>query len=175
MGIYVLHPHNLRVLLKLSKNLIAQWIGDLCIHARIADVPMSQVIGNIPNTPTGFKEMHRDGVGQGMNMAGSDACCLRIVSKEMLDHAFLHRALSTNEEVGRDVPPHSQVGTEKFRRVPPQGFLAADTIFQPPYPDTMIFYVDVLHGQGGRFVYSQAIVINEREQGAVAWRGDDFE
>jgi hypothetical protein len=108
-------------------------------------------------------------------MAGGEACGLRIMRKEMLDHAFLHGALSTNEEVGCDIPPHAQIGTEKFRRVSPQGFLSAETIFQPPYPDTVIFDVDVLHGQRRRFVDSQAIMINESEQGAVARRVNDFE
>jgi len=46
---------NLWVLLKFSKNLISQWICDLSIHARVPNVSMSQVIGNILNTASGFK------------------------------------------------------------------------------------------------------------------------
>jgi hypothetical protein len=50
-----LYPHNLGVLLQLSKYLISQWVGDLSIHAGIPDVPMSQVIGNILDTSPSFK------------------------------------------------------------------------------------------------------------------------
>ena len=50
----LLHPDNLRVRLKRSKNLVSHWVGDLCIHAGVPDVPMSQVLRNILDTFTSF-------------------------------------------------------------------------------------------------------------------------
>jgi len=74
VGIYALYLHNLGVLRKLSQDLISQRVGDLCIHTGIADVPVSQVIGNIFDTFTGLKKMHSDGVAKGMDMSGVDSC-----------------------------------------------------------------------------------------------------
>ena len=58
-----------------------------------------------------------------MDIDGIETCCLSIVGKEMLDHAFLHGALSSDEEIGRDIPTYSQVRTQKFCRMSPQRFL----------------------------------------------------
>jgi hypothetical protein len=81
----------------------------------------------------------------------------------VLDHPFFHWAWPSNEEVRRNIPSHSQIRTQQLCRVSPQGFLSTNAIFKTPYPDTVIFYIDVLNRQRGRFVYSQAIVINESE------------
>ena len=50
------------MLFKLSKDLLSQWVGDLCVHTGVPDVLMSQVIGNILDTASGFKEVYGDGV-----------------------------------------------------------------------------------------------------------------
>jgi len=46
------------MLLKLPKYLFPQWVGDLRIDARVPDVAMPQVIGNIFNAASSFKEMY---------------------------------------------------------------------------------------------------------------------
>lgn len=53
--LFYLHAYNLRVLLKLSKNLISQWVGDLSVYAGVPDIPMSQVIGHILDTSSSFE------------------------------------------------------------------------------------------------------------------------
>src|SRR5205085_7281198 len=90
---------NLRVLLKLSEHLISQWVGDLRIHAGVPDIAMSQVIGYILDTSTGFKEVHSNGMAQRVNISRAESCCLSIVGKQMLNHAFLHGALPSSEEI----------------------------------------------------------------------------
>jgi hypothetical protein len=118
---------------------------------------MSQVIGYILDTSTGFKEVHSNGMAQRVNISRAESCCLSIVGKQMLNHAFLHGALPSSEEIWGDIPAHSQVRTQKFCGVSPQGLLSADTIFKTPYPDTVIFYINVFYREHGRFVYSQKL------------------
>jgi hypothetical protein len=60
--IVILHPHNLRMLLKLSKHLLPQWVGNLGVDAGVPDVAMSQVIGNVLDASSGFEEVYGDGV-----------------------------------------------------------------------------------------------------------------
>jgi len=50
------------VLLKLSKYLLSQWVSDLRIDARVPYVAVSQVIGYILNTASGFKQVYSNGV-----------------------------------------------------------------------------------------------------------------
>ena len=57
------------MLLKLSKDLIAQGIGDLGIHTRVPDVPVSQMISNILDTASGFKQMDSNGVPKRMDIS----------------------------------------------------------------------------------------------------------
>jgi len=46
------------VVFKVSKDLFSQGIGNLSIHTGVPDIFMSQVIGNILYTASGFKEMY---------------------------------------------------------------------------------------------------------------------
>jgi hypothetical protein len=74
-----------------------------------------------------------------MDISGANSCRLRIVGKKILYPTFLSWPLPSGKQVGRNIPSHSQVRTQKFRRVSPQGFLSANAIFKTPYPDTVIF------------------------------------
>src|SRR5262249_19454271 len=78
--LHVLHPHPLGVVLKLSKNLILQWVGALCIEARVPDVPVSHMISTILDTSSGFKRISSNGVAKHVHVSGVDSCCLSIVS-----------------------------------------------------------------------------------------------
>jgi hypothetical protein len=95
----VLDPHNLRVLFKLPKYPLSQWVGDLRIDASIADVPVSQVIGNILDAAAGFKQMHSDRMAKSMDVAGAESGLVSICTKEILNLSFLQCALSAGEEV----------------------------------------------------------------------------
>ena len=55
--------------------------------------------------------MYSNGVAEGMNISGADSCCLRVVGKQILNHAFFHGALPSSEEIGGNIPADSEVRT----------------------------------------------------------------
>jgi len=78
-------------------------------------------------------------MSQCVNVACVESSLARIGTKETLYLSLLQCALPSGEQVRRDIPTHSQIRAQKFRRVSPQGFLSADTVFKSPYADTVIF------------------------------------
>ena len=68
---------------------------------------MSQVIGNILDTSTGFEKMHSNRMAKRVEVAGAESSLVRICAKEVLYLAFLHGVLPSDEEVGCDIPTHS--------------------------------------------------------------------
>jgi hypothetical protein len=135
----LLHPHNLRVLLKVSKHLLSQCVGDLRIDSGVPDIPVSQVIGNILYTASCFKQVYGNGMAQGVYVSGRESGCVCVGRKEVLNLPLLHCALPSRKQVWGDVPAHSQIGTQQFCGVSPQRFLSADTVFESAYPDTVVF------------------------------------
>jgi hypothetical protein len=71
------------MLLKLSKHLFSQWVGDLRIHTGVADVPMSQVIGNILNTASGLKQVYSNRVAQRVYVSDCESCLECVAAKEV--------------------------------------------------------------------------------------------
>jgi hypothetical protein len=65
------------MLLQLSKHLLSQWVGKLSIDAGIPDILMPQVIGNILNTASSFKEIH--GSEKQKHRRKNFAACLQCV------------------------------------------------------------------------------------------------
>jgi hypothetical protein len=94
-------------MLQLSKDVISQGVSDLCIHAGVSDVTMSQVIGNILDTSPGFEKMHSNRMAKRVEVAGAASSLVRICAQEVLYLAFLQGALPSGKEIWRDIPTHA--------------------------------------------------------------------
>src|SRR5688572_19626960 len=73
--------HNLRMLLELAEDLLAQGVGDLGVDAGVLDVLVTEVVGHVFNPAAGFQEMHGHGMAQGMHGMPLDPGRLSIIVK----------------------------------------------------------------------------------------------
>jgi hypothetical protein len=107
------------MLLKLSKHLFSERVGDLRVDARVLDIAVSQVVSNVLDAASDFKEMYRNGVSQGVDRTASNTSQAAVVSKEILHLPFLQCSFLASEEVRAYVSSHPHVGAEEFCRVSP--------------------------------------------------------
>jgi hypothetical protein len=160
------------MLLKIPEYLFSIRVGDLGIDFGVLDVAMAQVIGHVLDAAAGFQEVDGDGVAQSMDGSAGNACGLRVGLEEMLHHAFLERALPSGEEVLACISPDTEVCSQGFCGVAPEGLLTPDAVLEASDPDAVLFEVDVVERELGGLVHPQAVMIDQRKEGPVA-RGVD--
>jgi hypothetical protein len=164
--------HNFRMLLELPEDLLAQGIGDLGVDAGVLNVLVPKVVSDILNPTASFQKMHGHGVAQGMDRTFLDAGGVGIIVKELLDLPLLQGPLAAGEEIRPHIAPFAEIGSQELGRVPPQGFLSAEAVLQSPNGDPMILEVHIVNGEHERLTHTQAVVVDETEEGPVARRGD---
>jgi hypothetical protein len=87
---------------------------------------------------------------------------------EMLHHPYLERALPSGEKVGACIVAVPDIRPEGFGCVAPEGLFSPDPVLEASDPDAMLFEVDAIYGELGGFVHPQAVVVDQRKEGAVA-------
>jgi hypothetical protein len=132
------------MLLQVPEDLFAIRVRDLGVHFGILDIAVTQVIGHILNAAAGFYEVHGDRVAERMDGSAGNARRFGVGLEEMLHHAFFERPFTAGEEVWACISAHPQICPQGFGGVPPEGFLAADTVLKAPDPDTVLFEADVI-------------------------------
>jgi hypothetical protein len=98
----------------------------------------------VPGVPPGaasFQEMHRHGVAQGVPRTVLDTSSVCIIGEQLLPLALLQGSFAAGEEVRPDVSALSQIAANEFGRVPPQGLLAAESVYRSPNGDPMVLEV----------------------------------
>lgn len=160
------------MLFKVAKYLLAIRVRDLGVNFGVLDVLVAEMVGDIFNPASGFQEVNGNRVAKRMNGSTSDASLFGIVSKKFLYHAFLEGPLAAGEEVGAGVFANPHMRSQGFGRVAPERSLAANTVLEAADADAVVFEVDILNGDCGGFVHTEAVVVDQAEQGPVA-RGVD--
>src|SRR5687768_13810693 len=112
--------------------------------------------------------MYRHRVAQSVNRALLDTGSASIIIEQLLDLALLQGTLAAGEEVGSDVSTFTQIAAKQFGRMPPERLLAAEAVFQPPNRDPMVSKVDVVDGEHEGFAHTQAVVVDQAEEGLIA-------